>query len=229
MSDPIKTSLRQLLISYPAGLRNKQDKKEYKDKLLRNNPESLRADATRDGTKITDLLFYTEHTESWLRALTTHYTHHTTRDIQYGRQMTIRADDGDGNLTVNIYKSGMIMFQGSEARLRSVPDDFNTLKTLRGTYTGTERKPGTVQERQPEIGSLRTELNEAREDLHPGDQTMSNLTEQLQSLQVVKEGLQSPQPANLQPEIPSIQPEPQHQQPEPPSCSQIHQDLSEDQ
>lgn len=73
--------LRPLVISYPNELKNAQAKKAYKHKRLKENPETLRGDFTQTGTNITitNLLFYTDHTEAWHRALCTHYTHRWSR------------------------------------------------------------------------------------------------------------------------------------------------------
>ncbi|XP_060746138.1 uncharacterized protein LOC132859401 [Tachysurus vachellii] len=127
MAGEIRTNLRFLLITYPEDVK---DKHEYKHEQLRKHPETLRADISRKDN-VTNLLFYTQDTEAWYKALCSHYTNHTTRNINDGRQIKIEGNDTDSSpLTVNIYRSGTVMFQGSEARLSSVQDDFEILKAL---------------------------------------------------------------------------------------------------
>ncbi|GAA6065271.1 uncharacterized protein LOC116699438, partial [Tachysurus ichikawai] len=125
MAGEIRTNLHSLLITYPEDV---QDRREYKHELLRKHPETLRADISKKG-RVTNLLFYTQHTDAWYGALCSLYTNHKTTNINDGRQIKIEGNDMDGGpLTVNIYHSGIVMFQGSEARLSSVPDDFEILK-----------------------------------------------------------------------------------------------------
>ncbi|MGL5102321.1 MAG: hypothetical protein ACRC6N_07210, partial [Plesiomonas sp.] len=116
---------------------------------------------------ITNLLFYTEHTEAWHRALCSHYTHHRKRGICNGRQIIIQEEDRDSTLlTVNIYHNGTVMFQGSEAGLSSVQSHFNTIKTLKDSHEGEEGKV----EGETETGS--------RVTTNPGEVTEAQLPPQ---------------------------------------------------
>lgn len=85
MADFIGSKFLPFLITYPEDV---QDKEKYIYKLLREHPETLRADLSTDGT-ISDLQFYTEYTEAWYMAFCSQYTDHTTRDIENGRQIQI--------------------------------------------------------------------------------------------------------------------------------------------
>lgn len=198
MADAIEKNLHPLLISYPPNLQE-HAKKAYKDKLLRDYPETLRADCLTNEARITNLLLYTADIEAWHKALCSHYTNHTTRAIDTnGRQIKIEGTGNDGDLTVNIYNSGTIMFQGKEARLSSVLEDFNILKALRKRYTEAREEGGkTGKHREEEEGlreegpklhqdddTPRTERNAVGEvEVHLGDQTINSLNEQRQTRQ----------------------------------------------
>lgn len=118
--DTIRSKLHPLLIVYPKEVR---DKKRYKDKLLRENPEKLRADysvieqGTTDANnpkteqkahkdqspgenperkkRITNLIFYTNHRDAWHEVLCAHYTEHTIQNIEHGRQIVINGNGSD--------------------------------------------------------------------------------------------------------------------------------------
>ncbi|XP_058273392.1 uncharacterized protein LOC131370212 [Hemibagrus wyckioides] len=185
MADEIRTRLHSLLITYPEDVPNKR---EYKHKLLREHPESLRADLKRDGT-VPDLVFYTPHIDAWHKVLCSHYTNHRTRGLKDGRQIKINRNGSDQTLTVNIYHTGIVMFQGTEVPLSSVLDDFDTLKNLKDEML--------------------------QEQLHLIDQATNNLSEHLQNLHVSQKLTQNEAPA----QPPSTQPGPpsQSQVPELPS------------
>lgn len=120
-------------IVYPQTVKTIKEKKTFKHKLLRENPETLMADYAQIGGKlsISNLLLYTTDCDAWHGAICTHYKYSKRHGICNGRQIQIK-EEGDSNpcLTVNIYHNGTIMFQGSEACLISVRDNFNTIKLL---------------------------------------------------------------------------------------------------
>lgn len=213
MDDEIASKLRPLLISYED--KTDEEKKAYKHRLLRQRPETLIADKKEKKNKemITNLLLYTDYTEDWHQVLCTHYTNITRKNIDKGRQ--IKINDSGVTLTVNVYDSGIIMFQGTEARLCSVPDDLEALIALRVEYTKAKVTRGRTQtdreeeERRNEVRELQQE-NDTRSDLDAaGDQTNSQ-SEQLQnqeSPQFEEDRLPLAQPSNLQPGSSSLQSE----------------------
>lgn len=210
MADEIEIKLRPLLISYENKPPN-EEKKDYKDRLLRENPETLIADKKKikDKEIITNLLLYTEHTEDWYQVLCTRYTNNTRRKIDKGRQIKIMGNDSEGILTVNIYNSGIIMFQGTEVRLCSVPDDLEALIALRVEYTEAKVTGGRTrtdrqeeeEERRNEVRELQQE-NDTRSDLDAAGDPTNSQSEQLQnqqSPQFEEDRLPPAQPSNLQP------------------------------
>lgn len=175
MADATVGDLRTLLISYPNDLQTKEDKKAFKDELLRKHPETLRADCCRNPARITNLLFYTKDTEAWYQAFCTHYANHTTRDIDKGRQIKINTDGNDDPLTVNVYHSGTVMFQGKETTLSYAKGDFPIIKAE--VERGRAERIRENNNLQPGNDALWVEPNE----LSPGNQTTNKLSEQLQA------------------------------------------------
>lgn len=101
-------------------------------KLLRDNPETLRTDFTQTGANLSQIFCYTQTTLRYGTGLSVPTTHQKKRGRCSARQIVIERKDSNSTfLTVNIYHNGTTMFQGSEASLSSVQDDFNTIKTLK--------------------------------------------------------------------------------------------------
>ena len=127
-----------LEINYPTDVKSTQARKAYKHRFLKENPETLTADYTLTEHKqvLTNLLLHTEHPDSWHRALCARYQRHKKRGICSGRQIVIESEETERNaLTINVYHNGTVMFQGSEASLGSVQQDFNFIKELAETET----------------------------------------------------------------------------------------------
>lgn len=124
MADAPVGDLHRLLIDYPDDLQDDEERKNYKRSQLINHPETLRADQNRRG-RITNLLFYTGRLQAWGQALLNHYGNNT-RNIG-GTGIQIQTQINGSTLTVYVYNSGTIMFQGNEATLGSVPGVFNQL------------------------------------------------------------------------------------------------------
>ncbi|CAB1313300.1 unnamed protein product [Coregonus sp. 'balchen'] len=125
--------LSPLFFEYPAEIKSEKGRINFKHRILRENPETLFADCSQNGT-VTNLLFYTDHTTAWHTAVTSHFSYTTKKGICKGRQIHIFEDsDKDQEnrfLTVNMYQNGTIMVQGSEAALSSVVQDFPTLMKI---------------------------------------------------------------------------------------------------
>ncbi|KAL7853092.1 hypothetical protein SRHO_G00188770 [Serrasalmus rhombeus] len=190
-----------LTITYPAELRTSQARKALKHRVLNDNPEMLTIDSSKaeDKITITNLLLYTEHTEAWHSAICAHYQHHRKRGICNGRQIVIKNEDRDSFLTVNAYHNGTIMFQGSEASLSSVQQDFSFIKAL--AETGDKKNEENSSSSAPQV----------REVTQIRDKTLNDLKEELRNLKTSQ--LPSEQrPAHSDPQ--PTHPDPQTAHPE---------------
>ena len=90
------------------------------------NPETLWSDTAQIGGKPTTTNLHTDDCDSWHRAICKHYKYYDKQGICKGRQIQLKKKEGDNNntfLTVNVYQTGTVMFQGSEAGLISVKKD----------------------------------------------------------------------------------------------------------
>ncbi|XP_032387891.1 uncharacterized protein LOC116699438 [Etheostoma spectabile] len=201
-----------LVIGYPKEIKSAQAKKAHRHKIIRENPEALTADISHTGGS-SNLLLYTDNTEAWHRAICTHYDHHRKRGICSGRQIVIEDIDKDSPpLTVNIYHNGTIMFQGNEASLSSVQDDFNTIKALaetekqrqektsseeKSTTNPTAQPPGEQLEEDQLLGDhsghssqLETRVSQMRDNLSLQEVELVELKELLLSNQTSAESTQ---------------------------------------
>ncbi|MGH0130044.1 UNVERIFIED_CONTAM: hypothetical protein FKN15_072952 [Acipenser sinensis] len=119
-------------VQYPAELSNAQSKRQHKISVLRDNPECLYSDYTNTGGKRikNNLIFHTEHTQTWHAAICSKHRNIKKRGIWHGRQITVGEDsDPDSTvLTINIYQNGTVVIQGNEASLDLFEKSFQPLK-----------------------------------------------------------------------------------------------------
>lgn len=152
-----------LAIQYPDSVKSASAKKEFKHKMLRENPETLTADFSQIGDRCipTNLLLYTEYTEAWHSAICKHYRHFKKNGICNGRQITVYEEENSDStlLTVNIYHNGTVMLQGSEASLSSVQRDFGVIKAL-----AEDEKPIKITKITNLISTSETNILEAEEE-----------------------------------------------------------------
>ncbi|MGH0149109.1 UNVERIFIED_CONTAM: hypothetical protein FKN15_014316 [Acipenser sinensis] len=117
---------------YPAELRSAQARKHHKLSVLRENPECLYTDCSGTGDKKmrSNLIFYTPHLNAWHTAVCKTYSNVTKKGICQGRQILLREDsDLDSTvLSINVYHSGTVLIQGSEASLTSFEKQYKQLK-----------------------------------------------------------------------------------------------------
>lgn len=105
-------------IAYPNELKNAQEKKKtFKQQVLKESPESLIADYSqiRETKTKTNLVFHMERLDAWDAA----FSALSKRGISSGRQVTVY-EDNDPDITIftiNIYKNGTVLIQGSENSL----------------------------------------------------------------------------------------------------------------
>ncbi len=100
-------------------------RKNYKQKLLKGNPEILFADSFKTGG-FCNLIFFTDHPNVWHKAIINHYPSVKKEGICNGWKVKIREPyDPDITITtVNIYKNGTVMVQGN---LKSFQTDYSTI------------------------------------------------------------------------------------------------------
>ena len=142
---------------------------------------------------------FTENTEAWHKAICTHYSHHKKRGICSGRQIVIEETDSDPPFTVNIYHNGTVMFQGSQASLSSIYQNFNTIKSLTGTtnQTPTDMNNNTEIEKTQEeescptlestVALLRQSLSLQEVELVELKERLNNSSQQQQQQQQLEE------------------------------------------
>ncbi|MGH0192066.1 UNVERIFIED_CONTAM: hypothetical protein FKN15_002812 [Acipenser sinensis] len=122
------------VIRYPDEVTSAKAKKLYKNKLMKESPETLIADCSLAGGKRTktNLLFYTEHPTAWHTALCTAHSNIKLGGICKGRQLRIgdETDPDSTRLSINVFYNGTIMIQGTEASLELFEKDFQALKEL---------------------------------------------------------------------------------------------------
>ena len=87
-----------------------------------------------DRRTISNLLFFTNDRDAWHTAICKYYKSTKKQGICYGRQILVREEaNSTPFLTVNVYHNGTVMFQGSEACLNSVQENFITIRSLAET------------------------------------------------------------------------------------------------
>ncbi|MGH0136039.1 UNVERIFIED_CONTAM: hypothetical protein FKN15_058803 [Acipenser sinensis] len=122
------------VIRYPDEVTSAKAKKLYKNKLMKESPDTLIADCSLAGGKRTktNLLFYTEHPTAWHTALCTAHSNIKLGGICKGRQLRIgdETDPDSTRLSINVFYNGTIMIQGTEASLELFEKDFQALKEL---------------------------------------------------------------------------------------------------
>ncbi|MGH0127692.1 UNVERIFIED_CONTAM: hypothetical protein FKN15_021522 [Acipenser sinensis] len=119
-------------IEYPEELSSAKARKNYKDRVLRESPETLIANySTVDNCRVKcNLLLYTEHPSTWHSTLCSTYCNIRKGGISRGRQLTVFEDsDADSvMLTVNVYHNGTVMVQGRESSLDLFEQSFPALR-----------------------------------------------------------------------------------------------------
>ncbi|MGH0123833.1 UNVERIFIED_CONTAM: hypothetical protein FKN15_029955 [Acipenser sinensis] len=131
-------------IEYPEELSSANARKNYKDRVLRESPETLIANySTVDNCRVKcNLLLYTEHPSAWHSALCSTYCNIRKGGIgrgignirkggiSRGRQLTVFEDSNADSvmLTVNVYHNGTVMVQGGESSLDLFENRFPALR-----------------------------------------------------------------------------------------------------
>ncbi len=140
MSSPLTT------IQYPSEIKTDSARKNYKQKLLSNNPETLFADLFKTG-EICNLIFFSDHPSAWHKAITKHYPSVKKEGICNGWKVKIREpkDPDSTVITVNIYKNGTVMVQGNlklfQADYRAIAEATKHEKALLSESLSSEQNP----------------------------------------------------------------------------------------
>lgn len=140
MSSPLTT------IQYPSEIKSDSARKNYKQKLLSNNPETLFADLFKTG-EICNLIFFSDHPSAWHKAIIKHYPSVKKEGICNGWKVKIREpqDPDSTMITVNIYKNGTVMVQGNlklfQADYRAIAEAMKHEKALLSESLSSEQNP----------------------------------------------------------------------------------------
>lgn len=112
-------------IQYPSDIKTDSARKTYKQKLLKENPETLFSDQFKTG-EVCNLIFFTDHPSVCHKAIIIHYPSVKKEGICNGWKLKIKdPNDSDSTeITVNIYKNGTVMVQGN---LKLFQDDYSTI------------------------------------------------------------------------------------------------------
>ncbi len=126
MSSPLCTDC--VAIQYPSDITTESARKNYKQKLLKDNPEILFADSFKTG-EFCNLIFFTDHPNIWHKAIINHYPSVKKEGICNGWKVKIRepCDPDNIMITVNIYKNGTVMVQG---HLKTFQTDYSAIMKL---------------------------------------------------------------------------------------------------
>ncbi|KAJ8349102.1 hypothetical protein SKAU_G00276910 [Synaphobranchus kaupii] len=131
-SQPTAQPSQGFEIQYPEHIQSAKARKLHKDKVLRSLPETLVSDYSgpEENRVRCNVLFYTQYPTAWHTALCQTYPHIKKNGISKGRQISILEDSDSSNaiLTVNIYHTGTVMVQGTEASLGQFELGFQPLK-----------------------------------------------------------------------------------------------------
>ena len=113
-------------IHYPSEVKNELQRREFKQKLLEGNPETLFADLYKNG-EVSNLIFYSEHPSIWHSTIIHHHPSAERKGICNGwkLQLTEKEDPDTVITTINIYKTGKIMVQGN---IKTFQSEFETIK-----------------------------------------------------------------------------------------------------
>lgn len=124
-----RRSLSSIAFAYPADVTSETGRKKHKHKVMREFPETLKADLCVLNDKVikADLLFYTEHPNAWHTALCSANKQLKMAGNKAMRQLYL---DTVPKFNINIYNNGTVMIQGSEDSLEKFEMDFTNIKYL---------------------------------------------------------------------------------------------------
>ncbi|KAI4793515.1 hypothetical protein KUCAC02_032670 [Chaenocephalus aceratus] len=155
-------------IKYPPEL-NGNDRKTYKLKLLKERPETLFADLTKN-KRVSNLIFFTARPLAWHAAISAHYPSVKKEKIQHAWQFKFKEVEGTDTsmTTVNVYDTGTVMVQGKfqpferdflRIKQRDLPEADTTPTDNNQTLPETDTTPTDNNQTLPETGTTPTDNN----------------------------------------------------------------------
>ncbi|XP_016318972.1 uncharacterized protein LOC107670751 isoform X2 [Sinocyclocheilus anshuiensis] len=123
MNSPVCTDC--VPIQYPSDVTTDSARKIYKQKLLKDNPETLFSDSFKTG-EYCNLIFFTDHPNVWHKAIINHYPSVKKEGFCNGWKVKIRepCDPDTTVITVNLHKNGTVMVQGN---LKTFQTDYSAI------------------------------------------------------------------------------------------------------
>ncbi|XP_078023017.1 uncharacterized protein LOC144462725 [Epinephelus lanceolatus] len=136
---------------YPPDVTNETARKAFKQKLLKERPETLFSDLYKTG-EVSNLILFTDQPLAWHSAISAHYPSVKKEGICNGWKIKVKeAEDSDTfMMTVNLHKNGTIMVQGN---LKLFEMDFLLIKER----AQQERSSSTDSSQVPAPSCLTTE------------------------------------------------------------------------
>ena len=110
-------------IVYPLDIILPNDRKAYKQQLLKDRPETLFSDFYKNG-HVCNLICYTDQPSAWNAAITAHYG--SVKEEVSSRGWKLQVEEMENITTINVFKSGTILVQGNHKRLEL---DFPIIKS----------------------------------------------------------------------------------------------------
>lgn len=126
LAESTKGPTEAISLLYPPDVTNKAARKAFKQKSLKERPETLFADLFKTGD-VSNLIFFTDQPLAWHSAICAHYPCVKKEGISSGWQIKIKdtEDLRSTMTTVNLYKNGTVMVQGN---LKLFKMDFPLIK-----------------------------------------------------------------------------------------------------
>ncbi|KAI7794676.1 hypothetical protein IRJ41_020546, partial [Triplophysa rosa] len=158
-------------VHYPSDITTEAARKTYKQKLLKENPETLFSDLFKTG-EVCNLIFFTDHPSVCHKAIIKHYPSVKKEGICNGWKVKIRDphDPDSTEITVNIYKNGTVMEHFSRLEIEMV-----------------QLKETVLKHQQPARSNTRVAQQNTEHITH----TLTSLTQQMKELQAENEGYKS--------------------------------------
>lgn len=165
----LRTSVQDFDFQYPGEL-NAKAKKAFKLKVLRDNPETLKADFALEGNNktMTNFIFFTHNPKAWHTAVCQSYKYTKRSGISKGWKVTVHEDSelNSPYLTISIFHNGTVMAQGSENSLENFHQSFKSLRDLANKKCN-ELNPGTPGKITSSIRHMDDSLTPRNEHVSP--------------------------------------------------------------
>lgn len=114
--------------NYPQEI-NDEDKKIFKEKTLRRNPDILYFDTKKNNSRC-NLIFFTNFLHHWKAAIINQYP--GTIEVPLPDKVDLKLS-GANKGNVNIYPNGKFVIQGTESNFVEFENRFDTLRLIAET------------------------------------------------------------------------------------------------